>query len=97
MPAVFQLASFTNDFGMDLETALAHPRLDTSDIDTLVHDGRLDSGVAAEISAVAPSTPWGPTSFPSMYANPSGAVITVDGECVGAVHPYSPVSGVAAA
>jgi len=97
MPAVFQLASFTNDFGMDLETALAHPRLDASDIDTLVHDGRLDSGVAAEISAVAPSTPWGPTSFPSMYANPSGAVITLDGECVGAVHPYSPVSGVAAA
>ena len=97
MPAVFQLASFTNDFGMDLETALAHPRLDASDIHTLVHDGRLDTAVAAAINAVAPSTAWGPTTFPSMYANPSGVAITVDGECLGAVHPYSPVSGVAAA
>ena len=97
MPAVFQLASFTNDFGMGLGAALAHPRLDASGNDTLVHDGRLDAAVAAAISAIAPSTPWGPTSFPSMFANPSGAAITGDGECVGAVHPYSPVSGVAAA
>ena len=97
MPSVFQLASFTNDFGMELETALAQPRLDASGIDTLVHDGRLDAAAAAAIAAVAPSTPWGPTSFPSMYANPSGAAITADGGCVGAVHPYSPVSGVAAA
>ena len=97
MPAVFQLASFTNDFDMALETALAHPRLDASGVDTLVHDGRLDAVTAAAIAAVAPSTPWGPTSFPSMYANPSGAAILPDGGCVGAVHPYSPVSGVAVA
>ena len=97
MPAVFQLASFTNDFGMDLETALAHPRLDASGIDALVHDGRLEAAAAAAIRDVAPSTPWGPTSFPSLYANPSGAAITSDGGCVGAVHPYSPVSGVATA
>ncbi len=97
LPAVFQLASFTNDFGMDLETALAQPRIDASGIDVLVHDARLSPATADAISLVAPSRPWDPTTFPSLYATPSGAMIGDTGECTGAAHPHSPVSGVAVA
>ncbi|MDE0812123.1 MAG: gamma-glutamyltransferase, partial [Alphaproteobacteria bacterium] len=97
MPAVFQLASFANDFGMDLESALAQPRIDISQVDRIVHDGRLDEATAAALNAVAPSRPWSPTAVPSVYAVPSGAVIEDDGSCLGGAHIHSPVAGVATA
>jgi gamma-glutamyltranspeptidase/glutathione hydrolase len=95
MPAVFQLASFANDFGMDLESALAQPRIDISQVDRIVHDGRLDEATAAALKAVAPSRPWSPTAVPSLYAVPSGAVIEDDCSCLGGAHIHSPVAGVA--
>jgi gamma-glutamyltranspeptidase / glutathione hydrolase len=95
MPAVYQLASFTNDFGMDLETALAQPRIDISLVDRIVHDGRLDKATVAALNSVAPSRPWPPTAAPSVYAIPSGAVINTDGSCLGGAHIHSPVAGVA--
>lgn len=97
MPAVFQLASFANDFGMDLESALAQPRIDISQVDRIVHDGRLDEATAAALNTVAPSRPWSPTAVPSVYAVPSGAVINADGSCGGGAHIHSPVAGVATA
>lgn len=97
MPAVFQLASFVNDFGMDLESALAQPRIDISLVDRITHDGRLDEATAAALNAVAPSRPWSPTAAPSIYAVPSGIVIGADGAIVGGAHIHSPVAGVATA
>ena len=97
MPAVFQLASFVNDFGMDLEAALARPRIDISQVDRIVHDGRLDQATATALNSIAPSRPWSPTAVPSVYAIPSGAVIDADGSCFGGAHIHSPVAGVATA
>lgn len=97
MPAVFQLASFVNDFGMDIENALAQPRIDISLIDRITHDGRLDDATAAALNAVAPSRPWSPTAAPSIYAVPSGISIGADGAMVGGAHIHSPVAGVATA
>lgn len=97
MPAVFQLASFVNDFGMDIESALAQPRIDISLVDRITHDGRLDEATAAALNAVAPSRPWSPTATPSIYAVPSGITIGADGAIVGGAHIHSPVAGVAVA
>ncbi len=97
MPAVFQLASFTNDFGMDLNGALAHPRIDAGNIDSLVHDSRMDDAIVASLEAVAPSVPWSPTTFPTMYACPSGVAVDAGKGCVGAAHPFTPVAGAATA
>jgi gamma-glutamyltranspeptidase/glutathione hydrolase len=95
MAAVFQLASFANDFGMDLETALAQPRIDVNGIDRIIHDGRLDQATADALNAVAPSRPWTPTAVPSVFAVPSGVFIQPDGTCQGGAHIHSPVAGVA--
>jgi gamma-glutamyltranspeptidase/glutathione hydrolase len=96
MPAVFQLASFANDFAMDLEAALAQPRIDVSTVDRITHDGRLDAASAAALNAVAPSRPWTPAAAPSIYAVPSGIFIGADGGLLGGAHIHSPVAGAAA-
>jgi gamma-glutamyltranspeptidase/glutathione hydrolase len=97
MPAVFQLASFMNDFSMDLGAALAAPRFDVGGIDHIVHDGRFDDATARALNAVAPSRPFTPTAYPSNYATPSGAVIDGDGGLLGGAHVYSPLVGAVAA
>ena len=97
LPAVFQLASFVNDWGMDLEAALACPRIDASGIDHLVYDSRLDDASIAAIQAVAPAKPWAPTVFPSQYAQPSGAAVAPAEGCVGAAHRHSPLATAVAA
>ena len=95
MPAVFQLASFANDFGMDLEAALAQPRIDISQVDRIVHDGRLDQATVAALNSIAPSRSWSPTAMPSVFAVPSGVIIQADGSHHGGAHIYSPAAGVA--
>lgn len=97
MPTVFQLASFTNDFGMDLGAALAHARIDASNIESLVYDSRMDDAMVTALKGIAPSAPWAPTTFPTMYACPSGVAVNADEGCVGAAHPFTPVAGVATA
>lgn len=96
MPTVFQLACFVNDFGMDLGAALAEPRIDVSGIDRIVHDGRLDEATARALRAVAPSEPWTPTAYPSLYAVPSGAMIEADGGLLGGAHINAPLVGAVA-
>ena len=97
MPAVFQLAAFVNDFGMDLEAALAEPRIDVSGIDTILHDGRLDAATRAALGAIAPARPWGPTTVPAAYAVPSGVLLQADEVAIGAAHVHAPLAGVATA
>ncbi len=45
LPAVTQILSFVMDFGMDLETAIHQPRIDTSEGKIVIGDMRLPSDV----------------------------------------------------
>jgi gamma-glutamyltranspeptidase/glutathione hydrolase len=91
MPAIFQLASFANDFGMDLEAALLHPRIETSLVDTLGADDRLSAAVFEALGAVAPTGPIEATSFPARFAIPNGVAMSEHG-CAGAAHPFGPLN-----
>lgn len=91
MPAVFQLCSFVNDFGMDMATALNQPRVDLGAIDTIYADARFDAATMAALEAVAPTESWPATTYPIMYACPLGAMLSEAG--VSAVaHPTTPLS-----
>ena len=93
MPAVFQLASYLNDFNMNLETALKQPRFDVSGINKIVFDPRFDPSIKAALEDVSIAEPWAPTVFPSMYAVPSGVQISDGGDLSGAAHIHSPLTG----
>src|SRR3546814_19535342 len=54
MPAVAQLASFLADFGMGLEDAFHHPRIDASGGDTVIADDSLQD---ATLAAARPQQP----------------------------------------
>ena len=98
MPAVFQLASFVNDLGMDLETALAAPRIDVSGVDSLLHDDRIDADAAAALGEIATAGPWPAGAFPALYACPSGVMMREAGRgCIGGAHIASPAAGAAVA
>lgn len=92
MPAVFQLCSFVNDFGMDLTAALEAPRVDLGAIDTIYADTRLDAATMAALQTVAPTEIWPPTTYPIMYACPLGAMVS-DTEVSAAAHPMTPLAG----
>src|SRR3546814_5192339 len=51
MPAVAQLASFLADFGMGLEDAFHHPRIDVSGGDTVIADDSLPEATLAAVRA----------------------------------------------
>lgn len=93
MPAVYQLCSFVNDFGMDLAAALAQPRVDLGAISSVYADTRLDAATMAALKTVAPVEPWPPTAFPVMYACPLGAMVRGDGSVSAAAHPFVPLAG----
>ncbi len=92
LPAVFQIAVYMNDFGMDLATAINYPRIDVSTTDVIVYDDRFDRQTRTLLDGLATTRPWAPTTFPSIYAVPSGVQITEDGKLVGVAHPLSPLA-----
>ena len=96
MPAVFQLAAFVNDCGLDLETAMAQPRIDVSGISRILYDGRLDTATASALASVAEAQPWTATAAPALYAVPSGLQRLTDGIWVGAAHIHSPAAAAVA-
>ena len=91
MPAVYQLCSFVNDFGMDMETALNQPRVDLGAIDTIYADARLNAAIMEKLKTVAPTKSWPPTSYPIMYACPLGAMVLENGVSA-AAHPMTPLA-----
>ena len=93
LPAVFQIASFINDFDMDLDVALSHPRFDVSGINKITYDPRLDPVTQRSLESMSVADSWMPATFPSMYAVPSGVQILADGTLVGAAHSQSPLTG----
>ena len=93
LPAVFQLASYINDFNMDLDTALDEPRFDVSGINKIIFDPRFDMKVQKSLEKVSSTEPWVPSAFPSMYAVPSGVQILGKDALIGGAHSHSPLSG----
>jgi gamma-glutamyltranspeptidase/glutathione hydrolase len=71
MPAVFQLISFLTDFGMDVEAALHHPRLDISGTDLVTLDARLPGDILAAIGERHRSRVRPDGVYPNLFACPS--------------------------
>ncbi|MEM9049896.1 MAG: gamma-glutamyltransferase [Pseudomonadota bacterium] len=98
MPAVAQIASLMLDFGMDLETAMNHPRIDASDRGSVRADPRLGAEVLAALAARGRVEIAQRLVFPKLYACPSGvARDPLTGKAVGLNDPSQPMGGAAPA
>jgi gamma-glutamyltranspeptidase/glutathione hydrolase len=71
LPAVFQLASFVLDFGMDLEEAFHTPRIDVSGSDPVIADEDLPAGVHEALAARFQHVAAPRTVLPFYFACPS--------------------------
>ncbi|MEM7222614.1 MAG: gamma-glutamyltransferase [Pseudomonadota bacterium] len=91
LPAVFQIAAFLGDQGLDLEAAIHQPRLNLDGSPRVEVDGRLGAEVLASIAAERPAVRCDAALLPNHYANPQ-AVLVGEGGFEGAVHVRSPVS-----
>lgn len=87
-PALLQLVSFVTDYGMSLEEAFHHPRIDASS-PTILVDGRDGPDVAATIARDWPVQIVENTLYPVSFAIPSAVMRQGDG-FVGQAHPYQP-------
>ena len=89
MPAVGQVAAFLAEFGMDLEPALHHPRIDMSGSTVLIADRKLDAPTLATLGHRFDIHLTIRTVFPSWFANISA--VQVDGaDRVGGSEPCLP-------
>ncbi len=89
MPAVMQLVSFLVDYGMSLEEAFHHPRIDLSGGDAAIADETLPAAVHAALAAHFKLVPGRRTVFPYLFACPAG--VLREGELnVGATEIMSP-------
>ncbi|HMA13971.1 MAG TPA: gamma-glutamyltransferase, partial [Kiloniellaceae bacterium] len=89
MPAVAQLASFLADFGMSLDEAFHHQRIDASGSDTVIADETLAPDILAAIGAVSPVVTTRRTPYPYAFACPAG-VLREGATNWGATEPLSP-------
>jgi gamma-glutamyltranspeptidase/glutathione hydrolase len=87
-PALLQLVSFVTDYGMTLEEAFHHPRIDGSS-PTILVDSRDDDDVAASIARDYPVQIVDNALYPVSFAIPS-AVMRDGAGFVGQAHPYQP-------
>lgn len=91
MPAIFQLTSFINDFGMDLEAAFMQPRIDISLMEKIVADDRVGPEVVAALESVLPVEQAGTSAFPGSWAIPCGVMVTPEGP-MAAAHVFGPLN-----
>ncbi len=91
MPAVAQVALLMLDFGLTLEAAMNHPRLDASDRATLRADPALGRAVLDELAEDHDLEVAQRMVFPKLYACPS-AVAFEDGRWAGMTDPSHPVA-----
>jgi gamma-glutamyltranspeptidase / glutathione hydrolase len=89
LPAVLNLTSFMMDFGMSLEDAFHHPRIDNSGGETIVADEELSPEIVRALQGVAPTVTTGRTVFPYAFACPAG-VMREDGMNMGCTEIMSP-------
>lgn len=72
--AVAQLSSFVADFGMDLDAAFHHGRIDLSGGDVVTIDDALPQPVHDAVAANHPVTRFPRTVFPFAFACPAGVM-----------------------
>jgi gamma-glutamyltranspeptidase/glutathione hydrolase len=97
MPATTQIAALMLDFGLDLEAAFNHPRIDASDRGGVRVDPRLGAEVLAALGRDFTLEVAQLLVFPKLYACPSG--VSRDpgsGLCQGINDPSQPIGGAAA-
>lgn len=93
LPAVMQLVSFLVDYGMSLEDAFHHARLDAS-TDVLLLDPKLPRDAYEALAAAHPHAAAPRTLYAYAYACPSG-VLREDGHNEGCTEIMSPWGDVA--
>ncbi|RMF40924.1 MAG: gamma-glutamyltranspeptidase [Alphaproteobacteria bacterium] len=98
MPCTAQIAALMLDFGLDLERAMNHPRIDASDRGSVRADPRLGEAVLAALGARYRLEVAQRLVFPKLYACPSGvARDPATGICAGLNDPSQPIGGAAGA
>jgi gamma-glutamyltranspeptidase / glutathione hydrolase len=96
MAAVFQLMTFIADFGMDVETAAHHPRIDVSSAGSASADRRLPAAVLDALAADGPLEVVEHSAVPINFACPNVIVQSADGIRTGISDAASPWSGAVA-
>ncbi len=96
LASVFQLMTFIADFGMDVETAAHHPRIDVSSVDKASADVRLPAAVMDALAADGPVEVVEHNAVPINFACPNVIVQTADGTRTGISDAASPWSGAVA-
>jgi gamma-glutamyltranspeptidase/glutathione hydrolase len=96
MAAVFQLMTFIADFGMSVEEAAHHPRIDVSGTDAVTADRRLSSAVLDALAADGAVEVVEHGAMPVNFASPNVIVQWGDGTRTGISDAGSPWSGAVA-
>jgi gamma-glutamyltranspeptidase/glutathione hydrolase len=92
LAAVTQMLAFVTDFGMKLEEAAHHPRIDVSDSEYLSADRRLPSDVIDALAADGSTEIVEHGVMPINFACPNAIVVEPDGIRVGISDVASPWS-----
>ena len=92
LAAVAQVMTFIADFGMDLDTAAHHPRIDVSDPDRVSVDRRLPADVIDALSSDGPTDVVEHGVMPINFACPNMIVQRPDGSRQGISDVMSPWS-----
>jgi gamma-glutamyltranspeptidase/glutathione hydrolase len=96
LAAVTQLLSFVTEFGMDLDRAAHHPRIDVSDPDHVAADRRLPADVLDALAADGPVQLAEHSVMPINFACPNAVVSGSDGLRQGISDAASPWSAAVA-
>jgi gamma-glutamyltranspeptidase/glutathione hydrolase len=96
LAAVFQLMTFIADFGMSVEDAAHHPRIDVSSVDKVNADRRLPAAVLDALAADGPVEVVEHNAVPINFACPNVIVQSADGMRTGISDAASPWSGAVA-
>ncbi|MEX0809415.1 MAG: gamma-glutamyltransferase [Dongiaceae bacterium] len=97
MPAVAQLVSFLTDYGMDLETAMAVPRINATGDGSATVDPQIPAGDRRTVAAAIETVSGEQSVYPVLYAAPQAvARDPASRRNEGAADPALPWSGAAA-
>lgn len=94
MPCTTQIAGLMLDFGMSLEEAFNHPRIDASDRGSIRVDPRMEDDIIAYLSKYYEVEVAQLMVFPKLYSCPSGVSRDpLSGLCHGINDPSQPIGG----
>ena len=96
LPAILQLISLQADFGMGLEAAFHHPRIDTSVVGQVAVDPKLAPDIRAALAEQFKVVDRARVPYPLHYACPSAVAIEGAGERVAMTEVSQPWAGAAA-